>query len=212
MQLKYHPYFKFDVHATAHDFWVSLTTGKHWDTQLVSLLPSVANAGSEHVKYTLDACYTQGLTQTEDLDPQSQEALDVLKVWCDKRAVTCATKLGEIETVDFHYIEVQRMIACQPQDLRPNLGIFWTHDLENWPDPYPLWAEGERDQPTLVVTGLIGISDIDWQTSLMSHMCWMLGDCEAEIRVKSGVPVKMVDCSWLHDGSNVTLPRIDWFT
>jgi len=101
MQLKYHPYFKPDVQKAAHDFWVSLTTGKHWDTQLVSLLPSVANAGSEHVRYTLDACYTQGL---------------------------------------------------------------------------------------------IRVSDIDWRASLMSHMCWMLGDCEAEIRVKSGADVTLLEC------------------
>lgn len=201
-----------DVAVAARRFHASLTGGAHWDDLMVSLRPETADCGSEHAAYTLDACVEEGLVGDDDVDPTSPEGVEALRLWCERRAPACAERIAALPVVDGH-VRAHRMIAVSdPAELRPALGVFWTHDFENWPDPYPLWAEGGRDAPTIVVEALVPVEAVDWQSSLMCLMDWFLGDCEAELRVRPGFPVRIVSAFRLDDDTPVDLPELEWTT
>lgn len=206
-----HPADVIDVGDAALRFWQSLVGGEHWDRLMVSLKPELANSGSELVHYTFDACVDEGLADDPEMDPLSPEGRDVLRRWCDRRAPTCAAILRRLPVVDGH-VRAHRLIACDPAHLRPDLGVFWTHNLDDWPDPYALWAEGGRDAATIVVEAMIPMEAVDWQTSCLALMDWYCGDCESELRVRPGYPVRVVGCTRLEDDSPVAIPDIEYRT
>lgn len=43
-------------------------------------------------------------------------------------------------------------------------------------------------------------------------MEWFLGDCETELRVRPGFPVRIVSAFRLDDNSSVNLPELEWTT
>jgi hypothetical protein len=180
---------------------------------MVSLRPELAGSGSEHAAYTLESCIEEGTDDCDnEMDPASPEGVERLRLWCEERAPLCAERIAALPIVDGH-VRGHRMIAVSdPAELRPALGVFWTHDFENWPDPYPLWAEEGRDAPTIVVEALVPVEAVDWQSSLMCLMDWFLGDCEAELRVRPGFPVRIVSAFRLDDDSPVDLPEMEWTT
>jgi hypothetical protein len=211
-----HPADAIDETDAAVRFWWSLTGGSHWDELLVAMKPECANCGSEHAQYTIDACFDEGLTTDDELDAQSEEGRRVLRLWCDSRARTCAEILRALPVVDGH-VRAHRLIACDPADLRADLGLFWTHAFEDWPDPYAPWGVGGREAPTLVIEAMVPVEAVDWQVSCMALMDWYCGDSESELRLKPGFPVHLVSCTRLDDGSfdpvePVVVPDLAWRT
>lgn len=206
-----HPAEAIDVEDAAVRFWWSLTGGSHWDDLMVRLKPELAGSGTEHASYTMDACIDDGLTDEEDLDPQSERGREVLRRWCDARAARCREVLRGLDIVDGH-VRAHRLIACGPEELRADLGVFWSHAFDEWPDPVAPWAEGGREARTLVVEALIPIEAIDWQVSCMALMDWYCGDSESELRVLPAHPVRFVSCRDLETDEPMIVPDLTWRT
>src|SRR3546814_6346736 len=146
--------------------------------------PDLKQIGDEHLDYTVDACIDHDLAE-EGVDPRSPEGIAALRRWTYFRAKTCSEILVRLPVVDGR-VRGHRLIACAPEQLRPALGLFWTHNFDDWPDPYAPWSEGGRDAPTIVIEAQIPVEAIDWQTSCMALMDWYSGDCESELRVFPG--------------------------
>lgn len=205
-KLRDHPsIFKIDVDTAAIAFRDSLMTGTWWDHEVVALRPELSHCGSEHLQYTLDACYDQGLIDHEIEDIQSKEAYAVITKWCQQRAVICRDKLGSLEVTNGH-VRGHRIIACDQSTLRAQLGIFWSHDIDNFVDPYAPWGEGGRDAPALLIEAMIPITAVNWPTSHLSLMDWMTGDSESELRLYPNHPLIVVGCTTLEDDQPVDIP------
>lgn len=179
-----HPAFAIDLEAASARFHASLFGGDYWDELAVAMRPDLKQIGDEHLDYTFDACIDHDLAE-EGVDPRSPEGIAALRRWTDFRAKTCSEILVRLPVVDGR-VRGHRLIACAPEQLRPALGLFWTHNFDDWPDPYAPWSEGGRDAPTIVIEAQIPVEAIDWQTSCMALMDWYSGDCESELRVFPG--------------------------
>jgi len=206
-----HPADVIDVQDAAVRFWWSLTGGSHWDELMVRMKPELAGSGTEHAGYTMDACIDEGLTEEDDLDPQSEEGREVLRLWCVTRAGRCAEVLRGLDIVDGH-VRAHRLVGCGPEDLKADLGVFWTHAIDDWPDPYAPWAEGGRDARTMIVEAMIPVEAVDWQVSCMALMDWYCGDSESELRVLPGHAVRLVSCVDLATDEPMVLPDLEWRT
>jgi hypothetical protein len=215
MKLKEHPAFVVSLDRVASKFAISLLTGLHWDEEIIERKPNIGSINFERLQYTL-----QNVSELSDLDPLDKSAIEEgIHSWCKKRVVTCFNKLGNLDIEKFEHsdtdtfhIKSRRMIGCLPEDLRKELGVFWTFDFDNWPDPYPLWSVHGREGPVILVTALIPVDRVNWQASLMCLMDWMLGDCEAELRVYKDTPVKLLKGEDLNTGEDIFLPPVNWIT
>lgn len=204
-----HPADSIDAAQVAERFWHSLTTGEHWDALMVSMRPELANTGAEHIEYTFDACVDDRLVDDEEVDPRSELGLAVLRTWCERRAPTCIDILRKLSVIDGH-VRAHRLIGCTPSTLKPALGLFWTHNFDDWPDPYAPWAEDGRNAPTLVIEAMVPVDAIDWHVSCMALMDWFTGDCESELRLRPGHPLRVIGCRQLADDSEVVVPDLDY--
>jgi hypothetical protein len=205
-----HPATSIDLTAASATFHASLIGGDYWDTLASTMRPELKQVGDEHIDYTFDACIDHGLA-AEGVDPRSPDGVAALRQWTDLRAKTCAAILAKLPVIDGH-VRGHRLIACEPVKLRPALGLFWTHNLEDWPDPYAPWSDNARDAPTLVIEAMIPVNAIDWQFSCMALMDWYSGDAESELRVYPGHSVKLIGCTALSDDKTVTIPEVAYTT
>src|SRR3546814_7777816 len=100
-----------------------------WSSDVCSSdLPDLKQIGDEHLDYTFDACIDHDLAE-EGVDPRSPEGIAALRRWTDFRAKTCSEILVRLPVVDGR-VRGHRLIACAPEQLRPALGLFWTHNLD----------------------------------------------------------------------------------
>ena len=204
-----HPASAIDTEAAARAFALSLTgKGPHWDTTMTEMHPEMGGSGDECSWYVIDACIDMGLCEEE---PQkgSPEEVAVLTKWCDQRAPVCKAKMERIVIEDGH-VTAHRIIDARPDDLRPALGIFWSHDFDNWPDPSTPWGEKRGTFPTIVIEAKVPVEVIDWQTSCTALMDWMVGDCEAELRLRPGHPLRDVKAFLLETMEPIELPDRNW--
>lgn len=205
-----HPATSINVAAASARFHASLVGGAYWDETAVALRPDLAQCGDEHIDYTFDASVEHGFG-LEGMDPRSAEGVAALRCWTDYRARICADILADLPIIA-GCVRAHRLIACAPMNLRPSLGRFWTHNFEDWPDPYAPWSEDARDAPTLVIEAMIPVEAIDWNVSCMALMDWYSGDAESELRAEIGHAVRLIGCTDLENHSPVILPNLLYTT
>lgn len=204
-----HPASAIDTDAAARAFALSLTgKGPHWDATMIDMHPEMGTSGDEHAWYVIDACIDMGLCYSEP-ESGSKEEAEILTRWCQQRAPVCKAKMERIVIEDGHVL-AHRIIDSHPGELRPALGIFWSHDFDNWPDPSTPWGEKRGTFPTLVIEARIPVEAIDWQTSCTALMDWMVGDRESELRLRPGYPLKDVKAFLLSDMEPIKLPDMDY--
>ena len=204
-----HPASTIDVEAAAHTFALSLTgCGPHWDATMIAMHPEMALSATENVWYTIDNCIDIGLCNDAP-KTGSEEEIEILTQWCQQRAPACKTKMQNIAIADGHVL-AHRMIDSNPEDLRTDLGIFWSHDFHNWVDPVTPWGKGRGAFPTLLVEARIPVEAIDWQTSCMALMDWMIGDTESELRLYPGHRLKDVRLSYIVDNKPIAIDEREW--
>jgi len=205
-----HPASVIDTEAAAKVFTLSITgQGSHWDALMCELHPKMASVGDETAWYVIDRCAEMGLCD-EDTDPASEEGQKALEEWSRQRSPVCKALKEAIPITDGH-IKAHRIIISKPDDLNPKLGLFWSHDIDNWPDPATPW--GKKDAgPALLIEAMIPVEAVDWQTSCLAHMCWMVGDTESELRIKPDFPLKEVKAEMLENGNHVKIPDHQWMT
>lgn len=208
---KQHPASTIDSDAAAQAFALSITgKGPHWDKTMAAMHPKMADSGNEHAWYVIDHCLEIGLCEDEPLSGSDEEA-QILEKWCDQRAKTCKQKLEGL-TFEEGYIRAYRIIETTPEKLRPALGIFWSHTLENWDDPITPWGEGRGKTTVLLIEALVPLEAIDWQTSCLAHMDWMVGDTESELRMMPGYPLKEVKVRYLKNRREISIPDVQFTT
>lgn len=205
-----HPAASINLADASARFHASLVGGVYWDETAVAMRPELAQCGDEHIEYTFDAAVEHGFG-SDGMDPCSPEGAAALRLWTDHRARTCASILTALPIID-GCVRGHRLIACEPKDLRSSLGIFWTHNLDDWPAPYAPWSENARHAPTLVIEALIPIEAIDWQVSCMSLMDWYSGDAESELRARPGHSIQILGCTALDGGSTICIPDYKYTT
>ena len=198
-----------------------LGEGPHWDPFIRDHRPEMQCPAST-LEYTMegicdDAFHERGI-EYEDLDPTSDVGRAEIAAWCTKRAETAKATLVGLPIVDGG-IRAHRLIGATPDALRADLGIFWTHSIDETVDIYAMWAEGGREAPsTLCIEAVVPLESIDWAVSCMALMDWFLGDSEQELRLRPGHPVSVRSCTrwnppeqWQADEA-VILPDLDWRT
>lgn len=206
---KPHPASAIDTDAAARAFALSLTgKGPHWDTTMTKMHPEMGKSGDECAWYVIDACIDMGLCK-EEPEKGSAEEVAILTEWCNQRAPVCKAKMERIVIEDGH-VTAHRIIDSKPEDLKPALGIFWSHDFDNWPDPSTPWGEKRGTFPTILIEAKVPVEAIDWQTSCTALMDWMVGDCESELRLKPGHPLKDVKAFLLETMDSITIPDRNW--
>ena len=204
-----HPASSIDTDAAARAFALSLTgKGPHWDSTMTRMHPEMGASGDECAWYVIDACIDMGLCEDEPEKGSPEEAA-ILTKWCDQRAPVCKAKMERIVIEDGH-VTAHRIIDSKPEDLKTALGIFWSHDFDNWPDPSTPWGEKRGTFPTIVIEAKIPVEAIDWQTSCTALMDWMVGDCESELRLEPRHPLKDVKAFLLETMEPIELPDRNW--
>jgi len=212
MTISSHPADAISPVAVAKRVFESLSGKQYWDLESASRMPNLTFDGTENLRYTWDAIYEEGLTDLEDPDEfdfTSPTILEPLRKWTDARARICIKNMQSIPVID-GFVQGHRMIQCHPENLISPLGIFWTHGLENWPDPLAPWGKENRDEtkiPTLTVEAMIPVGAIDWETSCTALCDWFIGDCESELRAVPGHPVRLVKITDLETGDPVLIPN-----
>lgn len=216
-----HPAGSIDVQVAADTVsaWL-LGEGPHWDPHIRDEKPEMT-APDATLEYTMEgivdhAFHSRGI-EYEDLDPRSPEGRKEIAAWCLDRAATAKRTLCALTVVD-GAVRAHRLIGATPSTLRTDLGIFWTHSLDETVDIYPMWAEGGREAEALCIEALVPLASIDWQVSCMALMDWFLGDSEQELRLRPGHPVTVVSCErwpspeeWAPE-QRIDLPERDWRT
>lgn len=198
-----------DIDAAAKVFgdWIT-GEGLHWDRTMVAMHPEMEIGPDEEDWYIIDHCAETGRC-ADDLEPGSAEWKRVLREWTAARSATCAAKLSSIPIIDGR-LHLHRIIACEPSELRPELGIFWSHDISSWDDPITPW--GPTDKPILMIEAMVPAEAADWQLSCMALMSWLRGDMESELRVAPGHPVEILSITALADGARLPIPDEKWTT
>ena len=203
--MTHHPASTIDAEKAAKAFAASLTgRGPHWDETMAVMHPKMANSGNENAWYVIDNCIDEGICESEP-EPGSDEEFEILTRWCEKRAQTCKQKMHQVAIENGHIL-AHRIIDSEPENLKASLGIFWSHDFGNWPDPVTPWGKGRGAFPTLLIEALVPVEAVDWQISCTALMDWMVGDCESELRLKPGYPLKEVRGFYLSDRKPIILP------
>lgn len=204
-----HPASSIDEEAAAEVFAASISgEGDHWDKTMIAMHPEMREKGNENAWYVIDRCIEMGLCD-EEPDPGSKEEANILKKWSEIRAPECKRKLKNLPLEGDH-IRAFRMIDCNPENIRSQLGVFWSYTLENWDDPVTPW--GDPELPTLLIEALVPLEAVEWQTTCLANMDWMIGDTESELRLKPGYPVKEVKISYLRGVEEITVPDISYTT
>ncbi len=209
--MKNHPASSIHEGQAAEAFTLSITgRGPHWDKTMSDIHPQMADSGSENLWYVIDNCIEQNICRSEP-KTGSQEEYDVLSKWCKKRAKTCKQKMHRIEINDGRIL-AHRIINSKPESLRSSLGVFWSHDFNNWVDPTSPWGGIPGSMPTLLIEALVPVEAVDWQTSCMALMDWMVGDTESELRLKPGYPLKNVKAKFLSNRQKISIPDVKYIS
>lgn len=217
-----HPAAVIDVQAAADVVatWL-IGEGPHWDPFIRDHKPEMQCPVST-LEYTMegicDAAFHEREIEYEDLDPRSDVGRAEMAAWCLQRAEAAKATLMKLPIVD-DGVRAHRLIGARPDELRADLGVFWTHSIDETVDIYAMWAEGGREAPsTLCIEAIVPLESIDWTVSCMALMDWFLGDTEQELRLHPGHRVSVQSCmrwnpaeEWLAD-EVVVLPELDWRT
>lgn len=182
----------------------------HWDSDMARMHPKMTECSREEAEEILSNCVERGLVR-EYLEPDHPRAPKLITQWCGLRIHEVNRRMMQIRIEDGH-VTAHRIIATKPKDLKSPLGIFWSHDFDNWPDPVTPWGNNLRGVPTLVVEGRVPVEAINWRFSALALMSWLLGDTESELRLYPGHPIRDVKVTYLEDGKSVEVPDQNWIS
>lgn len=217
--LRVHPSTGIDIEKAARVVAASINChGPYWDLDSCVRRPDLKWEGAFHAADILMAvrehmadiipCSYRGDDLTH---PDAQKAIHD---WCRKRAEDKAEQLGQLEVHEDGTIFVERVIGCRPENLRSDVGVFWTTDVQHGGILNAPWAVDDTEE--MLVTARVHHSHVDWQKSCMARMDWYSGDCELELRLLPGRPLRDV-AAWTWNQSLIVdarrrliLPDMDW--
>lgn len=206
-----HPANTIDFDAIAEIFAGAMSgETEHWDKDMIRIHPEMGLDVSQEAGQILDNCVDRGMAE-DYIEHDDPKAPALIRAWSLVRAPECRKKMLKIPIEDGHVL-AHRIIAAKVEDLKNPLGIFWSHDFPNWPDPKTPWGNNMNGVPTLVLEGKIPVEAINWEYSALALMSWLLGDTESELRVYPGYSIRNVKATYLKSGKKVEVPDQNWIS
>jgi len=204
-----HPCSQLDYEKIANTFGLAISgQSEHWDKDMIRLHPEMANAIDEEADEIISSCVDRDMID-EYIESDDPRAKDLIMKWCQIRRHEVQEKMENIP-LENGYVRAHRIISCKPGDIRNPLGIFWSHDFKNWPDPTTPWGTNLKGKKTVVIEALVPIEAVNWEYSAMALMSWLLGDCESELRLYQNSPITVEKAWYLESGEKIEMPQLKW--
>ena len=216
-----HPATRIDAEAAASTMAASMSgDGPFWDPVALARRPGLADEATLYagdvVAFVRDHMPDAVPHTASEPGPRHPDHRDAIRAWCATRAEEAIAQLTGLAIDARGTIAVERVLACDPADLRSALGVFWSTDVQHGGILAAPW--GTPGSPEILVTARIHHDDVDWATSCVARMEWYSGDDERELRLHPGRPLLDVRAwSWdqtliLRNRRGLVLPDLDWTT
>jgi hypothetical protein len=204
-----HPASIIDRSAVSKHILTSLSGGPFWDPQSAAARPDLIMDGTEFVEYEWEGLHSHGFSEIEEpeaFDFSNAEIHEPFAKWCDFRVEKSHETLLALPITEGR-IKAYRLIQSHLHDLRPELGIYWSHTIERWDNPIAPWGDQSPDAPTLLIEAMVPAEAVDWETSCAALCCWYCGDMESELRLVPGKTVTNVSAVNTKTYQPVILPH-----
>jgi hypothetical protein len=197
-----------DARTILDKFYNSLTTGEHWDTYSKNKRPDLKWNGSEYLGYTFDAFLNSRNLPIVEFDINNEEHVRYLRSFIYNRFNHVLIHLPKDVTLKDNRIVAHRLIDCDFDNLKEPLGVYWTYALREMVEPSAYWSPKGRDCDPLVIEAAIRLDLVDWESTILSGMCYMLGDTEKELRVFPDRYIDIEDCHYLKREETIDIDRV----
>lgn len=183
-----HPASSIDKSAVFKRLYTSLTGGKFWDQQSVKARPDLKMVGTEHIDYEWEGLHAHGFSDIEE--PESFNFSNPLITgpiarWIEYRIEQSHNTLLALPIYNGK-VKAYRLIQTHLEDIRPELGLYWSHTVDNWDDPRAPWGQHGDQTPTYRFEAMVPAEAVDWETSCAALCDWYCGDMESELRLQPG--------------------------
>jgi hypothetical protein len=126
---------------------------------------------------------------------------DYLKKWLPKRynfvVTQLRTELNSVRTGENlklrRFLRVPQKWLSQFQNGNAKLGIYWSADFSDIHE-----GNAPEEGVEVLITGLVPISSVNWQQTLVSRFDYYSGDREGEVQLIPGTPIQIID-AWIDD-------------
>lgn len=177
-----------------------ILTGKYWDTYSISKKPHLAISWetAEDMAITWDDELPKHIREMDIYDIiDTPEFSNLVRSWAVARYKEVTMKLEALPHPGGHY-RIHRTMRTVPLRLTrfkyADLGVYWTYNRDGWHDEFkPIWATRYTPGKDIIIEADVMATSVDWRTTILANMDWMVGDREFEMRLIKTAPIKVLD-------------------